>query len=176
MNKLTYLFLLLSIFSCCTNKHLSKNIVWKETYGEITGIPKNQYIEYEVDGKKYMQRFYGPTLMPREGVKYSLKYDSLDPNTIEICYHCPIFLPEELTKTFEGEIIRIYWKGGSAYKYAFEYVYYVENIRVRKNQGLPNDYKTKYPNLKENQKYEVEVWIENPHRAILFLDRPISKK
>jgi len=163
------------MYSCSSNKPIFKNIIWKETYGEITGIPNNKYIEFEVDGKKYKQRFYGPSYgMPYEGVKYSLKYDSLDPNTIEVCYYCPIFLPDELTKTFEGEITRIYWKGGTSYKYGFEYVFYVENVRVKKIQGLPNDYKLKYPNLQENQKYEIEVWINNPNRAILYLDRPIN--
>lgn len=175
MKLIIQVILSLLMFSCSSNKSIPDNVIWKETFGRVLGMPNQKYIEYEVGGNKYKQRFYRSYYgMPYEGVIYSLKYDLSNPENIEICYSCPIFLSDEQTKVFEGEIQRIFWTGGYGCKRAFEYTYYIEGMKVTKTQGLQNNYKEVYPNFRKNARYQVKVWVEDRNRAVLYPDLPIK--
>ena len=57
---------------------------------------------------------------------------------------------------------------------------YVEFVLVsdaeqnKYKQWLPPNYIKVYPNLKIGQLFEVEYWLDNPERAIIHLDNPVS--
>ena len=178
-HKLTIILFIVIIMvinnSCSNAKSAESTGQWITTYGSVTGISKNLFIEYEVNGRFYKQRFYkGYYGMVSDGEKYELKYNPINASEIEICYSCPIFLPNENTKKMTGKITHVKWIGGGDYKYIIQYCYTVSGKHIVKSQGLPINYKELYPKLAKGQSYYIDVWVDNVYRAVLYLDQPVN--
>lgn len=162
-------------YSCSNSKSIESTNQWITTYGSVIGISKNRSIQYEIDGKIYKQRFYKSFYgMADVGEKYELKYNPTNPNEIEICYSCPMFLPEETTQRMTGIVTAVKWTGGGKYKYIVQYYFSINGRRIEKSQALPPNYKELYPFLSQGQTYNIDVWVNNAYRAVMYLDQPVN--
>lgn len=106
------------------------------------------------------------------GDKYNAYYDSEDSSTIEILYSQPVFLDEEVILSTEAEIVYAHpWHTPNTVKFRYN-VNGEEYIRF---QDTEENFKNKYPNVKEGQKYLIKYWMKNPQRSIMYFDQPIDE-
>jgi hypothetical protein len=162
-----FIFIFLIALNSCENEVKVDLSRCKETYGYVEGVTGNKDIHYNVGNQFYRTRFNRSHYGEIEKEMYLLKYDTLNPNKVEICYTKPIFLADEKTDLCSGEILKIYnykWPFGKAY--AVRYTYSLAGVLFEREQDIPIDF-AKYPKLKEGKKILVEYWIDNPQRAIL---------
>lgn len=145
-----------------------------ETYAVVkefksqAGSGRIAVYEYVVEGKVYdYWGYYNNTLVI--GDKFIIRYDNKRPKKSKVLLERPIFLNNEKTITTNGKITRIK-------KYSKKAVYfeYIANGKLyTRIQCLPNDYKNLYPSLVEGKEYQIDYWVDNPQRAIIYLDKPL---
>jgi hypothetical protein len=177
MNK-QYLFglskiLFLSTLTCCSPTMQ----VQKKTYATITnpeyhGFNNNTYAIYsfDIEGKKTsLLDFYYPSYVL--GEKFVVFYDSLRPSNYSLEITRPIFAENERVKKVSGKVIEL-----TSYDCKFKYLYEVDNIIYShsRSQYLGN-YQNKFPFFKIGGEYEVEYWVDNPLRAIIYPDRTVME-
>ena len=105
------------------------------------------------------------------GDKYEAYYDSEDSTIIEIIYSQPIFLDKESTFLTEAEIISTpSWYAPNRLKFA----YTVNGKEYIRFQYISEVFESKYPNIKEGQKYLIKYCMKNPQRSIMNFDKPIK--
>lgn len=167
----TFLLLFCFLLSCETKKQIPAG-QWKETIGTLSNRRKGGNLIYHVDGKDYRTMLY-PLYGHVKPEYYIVKYDSLDPSNVEVCYYCETFLEGEQTFFLNARILKIFDSGPRGWCVHFEYN--VNGTTIDKTQGLPPNFRELYPNLKKNQIYQVECLIDDPQRSILRLDRPENK-
>jgi hypothetical protein len=124
---------------------------------------------YYVGNKRY--DYTGPDMaFAPKGEKYLLKYDTLYPGGgFEHSYlktEHPVFLPGENTKYTVGTLKKVH-KGG----FSLDYVYTILGKEHSTVQFLADPAK-KYPQLVTGAEFLVEYWVNNPERAILYMDKP----
>ena len=129
---------------------------------------------YYVGNKRY--DYTGPDMaFAPKGEKYLLKYDTLYPNGDK--EHCrlitehPVFLPGENTNYTVGTIV----KSHKSYR-SFDYRYTVLGKKYFTSQFLAEDDPARnHPQLVNGAEFLVEYWVNNPERAILYIDKPKDK-
>ena len=124
---------------------------------------------YYVGNKRY--DYHGPNkAYAPKGEKYLLKYDTLYPGGdfehVELKTEHPIFLPGENTKYTVGTLKKVH-KGF----FSLDYVYTILGKEYSTSQSLADPAK-KYPQLVTGAEFLVEYWVNNPERAILYMDKP----
>lgn len=133
-------------------------------------------ITHYVEGEPYLVGFIAlPGLII--GERFQLLYNPEDPQDAIVQRWHPVFLNSEARTMKVGKLIYITdVKFGTPQPcMSFEYPAGFGDT-LQKMQGLPMNYKTRYPDLTVGQHYEVEYWQENPKRAIIYLDRPVEKE
>ena len=123
---------------------------------------------YYVGNKRY--DYHGPNMGVPKGEKYLLKYDTLDPGGdyphSDLRTEHPVFLPGENTKYTVGTLKKVH-KGF----FSFYYAYTILGKEYAKTQFLA-DRARDYPQLVTGAEFLVEYWVNNPQRAILYMDKP----
>ena len=76
--------------------------------------------------------------------------------------------------SFLTKVIRNGIKEDSLSSIYVEFVLVSDAEQNKYKQWLPPNYIKVYPNLKIGQLFEVEYWLDNPERAIIHLDNPVS--
>jgi hypothetical protein len=115
--------------------------------------------------------YHGPNGAYRpKGEKYLLRYDTLNPGGGHGYEHLitehPVFLPGESTHYTVGKLLRIHKN-----YYAFDFQYTISEKKYDRVQFLENRAKS-YPQLVNGAEFLVEYWVNNPARAILYIDKP----
>ena len=127
--------------------------------------------EYYVGNKKYQDP--GETSMPwaPKGEKYLFRYDKLHPENQECTYlitEHPVFLPEEMTAYTYGTLEKI-----SRSHESFDFKYTILEKKYERVQNLAfGDPVKNHPQLVNGAEFLVEYWVQNPQRAILYMDKP----
>ena len=131
-----------------------------------------------VEDKKYESpvgfNVYGLVI----GDKFIVKYLHENPSEFIVLSWKPVFAEPEKDEIIEtsGEIARTYrfkyW--GDEPHSGITFNYYVEGVKFKREQHLPPNYKSIYPNLSKGQKFKVLYWKKNPQRAIIYLNEPIE--
>src|SRR5690625_985294 len=176
--------ILVSALSSCAigdNKNIDDNN-WKETYATLYkygyGRGAVSMIFYWVDGKRYEVNSYFDANGKAIGDKYLIKYNPDNPKQIKEYTWNVGFLTTEKTEESVGVIENIDSKRidfGRTRVSWISFDYTVNGKIYQRTQDLQPDYKEKYPNLSEGQKYKVLYWAKNPQRAVLYLDKPIRE-
>ena len=167
MNKFYFLGIMHLLLNSCSNDEIILLSGYKETYGSVEGVTRNKEIHYKVGEQYYTTQFNHSYYGEIQNELYLLKYDTLNPKKVEICYTKPVFLANEKTDFCQGSVLKIFnykWPFGKAFAVRYEYNH--NGILFEREQDLPNDFK-KYTTLKVGNKILVEYWIDNPQRAIL---------
>jgi len=124
---------------------------------------------YYVGNKRY--DYTGPNLpfIPK-GEKCLLKYDTLYPNGdfehVDLITEHPVFLPGENTKYTVGTLKKVHKNS-----FFFDYVYTILGKEYIRTQDLA-DRAINHPQLVNGAEFLVEYWVNNPERAILYMDKP----
>lgn len=161
------IYMCISSFACETRENSNE---WPKVIGQTSGGNRNCKINYIVDGKNYSSRFYRPPYGRTEVESYLIKYNPEDPSHSEVVYSCPVFLTQEITSTTAGHIEKIFNIYIGSIK-AVRYSYIVDGVTYQREQELPLDFETKYPNLKAGETFTVRYLSTNPKRAILVIGR-----
>lgn len=155
---------------------------WKETYATLYrygyGRGSVSMVYYWVDGKRYEVNSYFDANGKAIGDKYLIKYNPDNPKQIKEYIWYVSFLTTEKTEETVGMVEDIWSKNiefGRVKRNGISFVYTVNGKKYERTQYLQPDYKEKYPNLSKGQKYKVLYWVENPQRAVLYLDNLISE-
>lgn len=155
---------------------------WKETYATLYrygyGRGAVSMIFYWVDRQRYEVNGSFSVQGKVIGDKYLIKYNPDNPKQIKEYTWNVGFLKTEKTVETVGIINSI-----SSTNLIFErdkdmqivFTYTVNGKEYQRSQDLQPDYKEKFPNLSKGQKYKVLYWVENPQRAVLYLDNLISE-
>jgi hypothetical protein len=106
------------------------------------------------------------------GEKFLLKYDPLVPEgnyeykRLEVWH--PVFLPGEVTNYTVGTVVY------AVKKYIlFDYTYTIEGQTYVRSQYLTNGDKIRTaPQVVKGARFLVEYLVEDPERAIIYLDKP----
>jgi hypothetical protein len=106
------------------------------------------------------------------GEKFLLKYDPLVPEG-NYEYKClevwhPVFLPGEVTNYTVGTVVN------AVKKYIlFDYMYIVDGEKYVRSQYITNADKVRTcPQVAKGARFLVEYLVEDPERAIIYLDKP----
>jgi len=107
------------------------------------------------------------------GEKFLLKYDTLVPDggyngykSLQIWH--PVFLPGEVTDYTVGTLTFV--RNKHSY---IGYIYTVGGKPYLRYQSLPlNDIGKDYPQLAKGARFLVEYLVDNPQRAIIYIDKP----
>src|SRR5690625_1071704 len=177
--------ILVSALSSCAigdNKNVDDSN-WKETYATLyrystVSRASVNMVFYWVDGKKYEVNGHFNPNGKTIGDKYLIKYNPDNPEQIKEYTWNVGFLTTEKTEETVGVIGSIdskYIDFGRTKVIWIGFTYVVNGEKHKRTQHLQPDYKEKYPNLSEGQKYKVLYWDKNPQRAVLYLDKPIRE-
>jgi len=174
----------IAILSSCAigeNKNVDDSN-WKETYATLYkygyGRGAVSMIYYRVEGKLYKTNGSFSVQGKVLGDKYLIKYNPDNPKQIKEYAWNVGFLKTEKTVEAVGIINSISSANlifGRAKDMQIVFTYTVNDKEYQRSQDLQPDYKEKYPNLSEGQKYKVLYWDKNPQRAVLYLDKPIKE-
>lgn len=167
MNRFYYFCLIFFFLNSCSDDEVKLHSGYKETYGSVEGVTGNKDIHYKVGAQFYTTRFNRSHYGEIQNELYLLKYDTLNPKKVEICYTKPVFLANEKTDFCPGNVLKIYnykWPFGKAY--AVRYAYTLAGVSFEREQDIPIDY-AKFKQLREGNTVSVEYWMANPQRAIL---------
>lgn len=172
---LAYTFI--STLNCCADEfyHYQKyEFRYKETVGVVTkplvaqahGSGQTQ-VEYMALGKK-RKAFVNWWCGYCKGDKYIVKYDSTNPKWYIVLEDKPLFLKDEKTGWDIGTI------GGRMRSddYILGFSYFVGGKKFDRCQIMSKPVQD-YPGLQKDAKYKIRYWLENPQRAILYLDSPV---
>ena len=165
---------------------------WVGTYCQITDIKAkngpNVYITYwlrdDSNNRSIAKEMYAASLRSRTAVigeVFPSTYNPKNPEEFFVVSWKPIFLEGEISMTAIGEVIREPSSLGISDNESKEYsTHYLEfafmrnGAMYRKFQHLPPMYIQKDSGtIVKGRKFEVEYWVENPQRAIIYLDKPI---
>lgn len=156
---------------------------WIETVG--THKPKGYnhgYIYYQVDGEVFSAPFYRRISTAVEGEKYTMRYNADNPEEVEIDYWHPIFLEGEMTYTVVGTVTKVVKSNFFEKIPLVEFSFYLGDDKFDRYIYMPKNYAQLFPDLHENQKYQVECFvidtINGLHlstgRIVLRLDKKIN--
>jgi hypothetical protein len=120
-------------------------------------------IKYYVEGKEYVTYTVNDEGMAK-GDRYILVYEKGNPQKSEVLLERPVFLAGEETKESEGTIKKV----STIAKDFVRYEYVVEEKIYSRTQLYSKEF-----NPIEGQKYIVWYWIDNPQRAIIYLDKQL---
>ena len=137
---------------------------YKETFGYVNGVTNNKHIYYTVKDVNYKSDFDRSYYGEIDNEKYSLKYDSLNPENVVINYTKPIFTNDEKTSFCKGVILKITnykWPFGNAYGISYQYKH--SGIVFEREQDISY---VDYLKLKVGKNIKVEYWVQNPQRAV----------
>ena len=154
------------------DKHGVENIgVVVNAQQNSTTAPK---IRHNVNGEDYIGTFVAQLPGLTAGEKFPLLYNPDNPKDVYVKRWQPLFLSDEVTGKITGEITYITELGFGVKQpgVSFEYIDPGNGQRIERSQKIPLDYQTQFPDLSVGQRYEVEYWLENPKRAIIYLDKP----
>jgi hypothetical protein len=106
------------------------------------------------------------------GEKYLLAYDSLYPEIPKyvggLSADHPVFLPGEVTKYTVGKI-RLPRKNDIL----IEFEYTISGVYYKRIQFLEGRHSSRnQPQLVNGATFLVEYWVQNPKRAIIYIDKP----
>jgi len=108
-----------------------------------------------------------------DGEKFEILYDSTDCTNQELLQYKPVFVDGEQTIRITGSVRTLDLTDKTV-----RFKYEVEKDGVKrgyeKDQRLPKDFQKQYPGLEIGKQYEVEYWIKNPQRAIIYLDKNVN--
>jgi hypothetical protein len=126
---------------------------------------------YYIENKRYDYQGANESWAPK-GEKCLLKYDTLQPDGYyphsELLSEHPVFLPGESTHYTVGTLIKMHKR-----QEVFEYVYTISGKKYDRVQDLKIDDPVKnHPQLVNGAQFLVEYWVNNPERAILYIDKP----
>jgi hypothetical protein len=159
----------------CQKKRSDKPATWKETIGTLDPQGHGEgTIQYNVDGVQYHNVFKGISNKWVEEQKYTMRYNVNDPKEIQVDNWNPVFIESESTHTFPARVKKVQSPSFFSHSAAVIYSYKVNRHEIEQWIYLPRDYKQRYPNLQENQYYQVECWDKNIYRSVLHLDKPIN--
>lgn len=121
-------------------------------------------LEYYAKGNNY-RLMTGAIPSVVKGEKFTMWYDYNNPKEhYHLMKERPVFLNEEVVYRGVGTILF-----NVKNSYGIDFEYYVEGKRYHNGQSTG-----KKINVKKAEKYEIEYWAENPQRAIIYIDKPIS--
>jgi|GEM_PF-1647733 len=179
-----YGILITILFSCASTDNENTEIAhWKETYATLYkyghGRGAVNMVFYIVDGKRYEVSGYFDVYGKVIGDKYLIKYNPNNPKQIYEYVWYVSFLTTEKTEVAIGQIDDIWSKHiefGRLRRDGITFSYTVNERIYERTQYLQPDYKERYPNLSNGQKYKIHYWEKNPQRAVLYLDGPIKEE
>ena len=176
--------ILLTLFTQCAFFAATPNIPpsrFCTTVGAIIGrdfsVKGKPYIKYEyyVGNKKYQGLSVEYLSWAPNGEKYLLIYDSLypeDQKNVHLITDYPVFLPEEVTNYTVGKITDILITKRK-HLVTFDYEYTLLGKTYQRIQFLEGSNPLiNYPQLSNGAEFLVEYWVENPQRAIIYIDKP----
>jgi hypothetical protein len=141
----------------------------RETVGTIkfieVGRRPTARVYFEVNG----ELIYGEIAKDSKmviGEKFIVIYEKNNPTIFQIDEYSPIFVEDESVNSIVGEVTDLVTFGKNSV--TFQYV--VEGMEYTKFQL----YNESIFNPKKGDKYKVNYWLENPQRAIIYLDKPIK--
>jgi hypothetical protein len=157
---------------CITVATKIKHVNGYGSYKDGTYTDDNyDLFQYYVGNKGYdylgLISIWAPT-----GEKYLLKYDILDSGVryghSHLIREHPVFLPGESTNYTYGTLIRVHPRNE-----VFEFEYTILGRKYERVQvlGIGNPVKN-HPQLVNGAELLVEYWVENPQRAIIYIDKP----
>ena len=165
---------------------------WVESYCQISKImAKNGphvYVSYwvkdSVGNPTIIRDRYAASLRlstPVIDEIFPIAYNPNNPDEFFAFSWNPVFLNKEITKSTTGIISRapyqskFFSKKPEKYSaHSIEFTFWIDGSCYRKSQHLPPMFIRNSPGkIKKGDKFEVEYWIENPQRAIIYLDKPI---
>lgn len=144
--------------------------------------------EITVNGKKIILDGLGAGAGLVAGEKYFMVYDSVNftkynlGNYSKILTYSPLFIKGEKTATSIGIIEESHFKRKKKnpkilYRISdsliVETVFRVQINGVWYDHRQDNDVDSNFILPKARDQYEVEYWLENPKRVVLYLDKPI---
>jgi hypothetical protein len=143
----------------------------RETIGEIKSSRGKDYVvNYNVDGKEY-EMFIGHGINDCIGKKYSVTYDSNNPDNNKLNKNEPIFTKDQLTQVTVATITDIQTEIFSKKPTDVIFVYSVNGQKYDTYQYYDNNKN----NVNVGDNYEVEYLVDNPVVAIIHLDKMIKK-
>jgi hypothetical protein len=122
-------------------------------------------IIYYVEGKEYVTKTLNDEGMAK-GDRYILIFEKENPQKCEVLLERPVFLNGEEVRESEGIIKKV----SKIAKDFVRYEYIIEGKTYSRTQLLSKEFK---PIV--GQKYVVYYWVENPQRAIIYLDKLLQK-
>lgn len=131
------------------------------------------FIEYYVDGNRYTGSMKIRPSGLRPGEKFKMKYDKSYPERYQVFVDKPIFLTSERTLKTTGKVKKIQETGLKVPALVFEYSTGQSNKLVR-SQRINPDFKNLFPDLKPGNVYEMEYWVNDPGRAVIYLDKRVE--
>ena len=186
---------LLSLFIWLVSLFLKPGIIddtWVSSYCQVSEKKAkngpNVYVTYWIkddsNNRLVSKEMYAASLRSRTAVigeVFPISYNPKNPEEFFVATWKPIFLEGEVSMTAIGKIIREPSSLGISDKESKEYsTHYIEftftmnGTTYRKFQHLPPMYIQKDSGtIVKGRKFEVEYWVENPQRAIIYLDKPI---
>ena len=141
--------------------------------GRITppyGAEKSVFVYY-VGNKRNKRIGIDPMYWVPMHEKYLLRYDTLyleNQDHVKVITECPVFLPGEITHYTIGKLLRVH-KGHEL----FDFEYTISGKKYDRLQilGKGNSVRN-HPQLVNGAEFLVEYWVQNPQRAILYMDKP----
>jgi len=137
-----------------------KIVVGKITYK----IDNTCFVEYVVNGKVYEITYEDDYSNFIPGEKFNVKYVHSNPKISRLLIGKPIFDESDLTKITSGIIVK-------KNKNSLVYTYEIDFIEYKKRAFFSNKVIKK---LSIGDKFEVEYWIENSRRSIIYINKAIE--
>jgi hypothetical protein len=142
------------------------------TVYDLSGIHSKGTLNFYYNNKEYKVFLSGTDCV--RGTKYLVQFDSLNPyNNYVISMQ--VFLPEEKTAWTIATI--------KAYDYNFlDFKYEIETNGGKTKRYVISQFvcrgraKKVHPELRKGMKFKVEYIIDNPGRAIVYLDKPVLEQ
>lgn len=144
----------------------------QKTIGTVIGFETytkgiNSVIEFYVNGKTFKvegSQINGEII----GEKYEVFYEKNEPSIAKANMMNPVFESNE-NKNKTKALITMVFKLGTP-NVRFEYS--INGVKYERWQECDLD---KYKDVESGQYYEIEYWVENPQRAIIYLNNPINE-
>lgn len=160
-------------------KKSNNTVVWKDTVGVLDPRGYKQgTIYYVANGEIYHAVFKGISDKATKEQKFKMRYNIANPQEVQIEFWNPVFIEGEKTHKLVARVKKIqtpdFFTRYAAIIYTYSIPFPDKIHKFKRWVYLPQDFRQRYPNLREGQLYEVEVLDKNVYRSVLHLDKPIK--
>lgn len=139
-----------------------------------TSARSSVFVEYYVNGKRYSKATNIKPYGLRPGETFVISYNPENPEQFKVQGHKPVFLPGEETIRTIGTIIKVVTFGVKIPCVMFEYTVLDNGKRIKREQILMVNFEELFPDLKPGNVYEMEYWVNDPGRAVIYLDKRVE--